>query len=105
MTTYTWTILSMDITPSLDGFSNVITNINWMFTGVNENNDSGSFSGSSLFPSPTEGTYIPYAQLTYANVCTWLETVNDMSAMYTQADIAVANVTNPTYGTDVFPWS
>ena len=105
MTTYTWTIESIEITPELNGLTNVITNVNWMFTGVNENGISGSFPGTSGFPAPDAAGYIPYDQLAYETVCTWLETVNNMSTLYNNVGIAIANVLNPSYGTDQFPWS
>ncbi len=105
MTTYTWTILTMDIAISLDGLSDVVTGVNWMFTGVNENSISGSFPGYSAFPFPDSVNFIPYDQLTYENVCAWLESVNDMPNLHYKVDIEIANILNPTYGTDQFPWS
>lgn len=105
MTTYTWTIETLEVAPELNGLTNVVTNVNWVFTGVNEINISGSFPGTSGFPAPDAADYIPYDQLTYETVCTWLESVNDMPTLYNNANIAIANVLNPSYGTDQFPWS
>lgn len=105
MTTYTWTITTIDVTPELNGLSNVVINVNWVFTGANENNVSGSLPGISEFLSPDSQNYIPYDQLTYEDVCTWLETVNNMTDLKQKIDITISDVTNPTYGTDQFPWS
>ena len=102
--TYTWTIETLDINPLIGNLTNVVTGVNWVFTGVDENNVSGSFPGHSGFPAPDAENYIPYDQLTYEIVCTWLESVNDMPSMYENVNTAIANVTNPVYGTTQFPW-
>lgn len=105
MINYNWIIETIEVNPEINGLTNVIVRVSWLFRGTNENNISGYVPGSSEFPAPDAESYIPYDQLTFETVCSWLESVNNMDDLRYKAHIAVSNNINPIYGTDIFPWS
>jgi hypothetical protein len=74
--TYTWAITSLKKTTdgSLD---NVVVQSTWTCTGTDEDGDSGTFNGATPFPlsSVDPATFIPYEDLTEADVLGWIQAV------------------------------
>ncbi len=72
---YEWAITAMKKAPTLDGLSNVITHINFKYTGTDA--DSGHvviFNGACPLPTPEEGDeFIELADLTEAKVIEWAQ--------------------------------
>lgn len=74
--TYTWAITSLKKTT--DGnISNVVVQTNWTCTGTDADGDSGTFNGATPFPlsSVDPDNFIPYEELTEANVISWIQAV------------------------------
>jgi hypothetical protein len=74
--TYTWAITSLKKTT--DGtVDNFVVQSTWTCTGTDEDGDSGTFSGATPFPldSLDPATFIPYEDLTEADVLGWIEAV------------------------------
>jgi hypothetical protein len=76
--TYTWAITSLKKTTdvALD-IDNVVVQSTWTCTGTDEDGDSGTFSGATPFPLSTvdPATFIPYEDLTEADVLGWIQAV------------------------------
>ena len=76
--TYTWAVTSLKKTTdvALD-IDNVVVQTTWTCTGTDEDGDSGVFSGATPFPldSLDPATFIPYEDLTEADVLGWIEAV------------------------------
>ena len=74
--TYTWAITSLKKTTdgSVDNF---VVQSTWTCTGTDEDGDSGVFNGATPFPldSLDPVTFIPYEDLTEADVLGWIEAV------------------------------
>jgi hypothetical protein len=74
--TYTWAITSLKKTTdgSVDNF---VVQSTWTCTGTDEDGDSGTFNGATPFPldSLDPATFIPYEDLTEADVLGWIEAV------------------------------
>ena len=74
--TYTWAITSLKKTTdgSVDNF---VVQSTWNCTGTDEDGDSGTFNGATPFPldSLDPVTFIPYEDLTEADVLGWIEAV------------------------------
>jgi hypothetical protein len=74
--TYTWAVTSLKKTTdgSVDNF---VVQSTWTCTGTDEDGDSGTFSGATPFPldSLDPATFIPYEDLTEADVLGWIEAV------------------------------
>jgi hypothetical protein len=74
--TYTWAITSLKKTT--DGtVDNFVVQSTWTCTGTDEDGDSGTFNGATPFPldSLDPATFIPYEDLTEADVLGWIEAV------------------------------
>jgi hypothetical protein len=76
--TYTWAITSLKKTTdvALD-IDNVVVQSTWTCTGTDEDGDSGTFNGATPFPlsSVDPATFIPYEDLTEADVLGWIQAV------------------------------
>ena len=74
--TYTWAITSLKKTTdgSVDNF---VVQSTWTCTGTDEDGDSGTFNGATPFPldSLDPATFIPYEDLTEADVLGWIQAV------------------------------
>lgn len=60
--------------------------------------------GTAAFPAPGEEGYIPYEQVTEANVIAWLGNVLDLKAMEASLDTQLAALANPPVLTGL-PWT
>jgi hypothetical protein len=76
--TYTWAVTSLKKTTdvALD-IDNVVVQTTWTCTGTDEDGDSGTFNGATPFPlsSVDPATFIPYEDLTEADVLGWIQAV------------------------------
>jgi hypothetical protein len=74
--TYTWAVTSLKKTTdgSVDNF---VVQSTWTCTGTDEDGDSGTFNGATPFPldSLDPATFIPYEDLTEADVIGWIQAV------------------------------
>jgi hypothetical protein len=74
--TYTWAVTSLKKTTdgSVDNF---VVQSTWTCTGTDEDGDSGVFNGATPFPldSLDPATFIPYEDLTEADVIGWIQAV------------------------------
>jgi len=74
--TYTWAVTSLKKTTdgSVDNF---VVQSTWTCTGTDEDGDSGTFNGATPFPLSTvdPATFIPYEDLTEADVLGWIQAV------------------------------
>jgi hypothetical protein len=63
-----WSIISMETQKQLDGLTDVVISANWM---CNDDNNIVRNSGSVKF-DPPQATFVPYDQLTQAQVIQWV---------------------------------
>jgi hypothetical protein len=71
MITYDWKITALKKAPTLDGLSDVITGINFKYTGTNEDGITDSFAGACPIGAPTSGAFTAIADLTEVEVIEW----------------------------------
>lgn len=80
---YEWAITAMKKAPTLDGLSNVITHVNFNYTGTDA--DSGHsfvFHGACPLVAPQEGDeFIALADLTEAKVIEWAQAAHPVDHM------------------------
>ncbi len=75
--TYTWKITGLK-TKDYDVKPSSIVQTYWQKTGTDENGNTGTFSGATPFtvdPTDTSGPFIPFEQLTEADVISWIQTI------------------------------
>jgi hypothetical protein len=104
-TTYTFKVNQLEMAPSLDGLTDVVTRVRYDYTGVNENGLSGSFSGATPMPAPESDHFTPLSQLTEADVISWLEAVADKPHMQERIQKQIENQVAPKYVPVPNPWA
>jgi hypothetical protein len=69
--TYTWAVTSI-----MKNADDSVVHTYWKKTGVDEDGNEGSFSGATPFEAdPSAEGYIPFADLTEADVLSWIQAV------------------------------
>lgn len=77
--TYNWEITAMKKAPTLGDLTDVITHVNFKYTGTSSetdsdgNNPSGSFNGACPVGSPDADNFTALADLTEADVIAWVQ--------------------------------
>jgi hypothetical protein len=80
---YEWAITAMKKAPTLDGLSNVITHVNFNYTGTDaDSGHSSVFYGACPLAAPEEGSeFIALADLTEAKVIEWAQAAHPVDYM------------------------
>jgi hypothetical protein len=71
--TYSWGIAQLQCYPEKDGKKNVVFMCNWTRTAVGPKGVSASLYGAQEITLNPSDPFTPYANLTLAQVCGWLE--------------------------------
>jgi len=103
--TATWKVISCDRTVSLDGKSDVITNVHWEVTDE-DGAHTGRQYGSSDIDISDLSDFIAYADVTEVNAIAWAkDALGPDEVMRLEADVAdqIALSKAPITGTGV-PW-
>ena len=108
--TQVWNIVQMDAYPTEDGEVDVVFNVHWTLTGeqtVGGEPVTGSVYGSQGITLDAEAPFIPYNQLTLAQVITWVQEAMgaEQVAAY-EANVAqqIQDKINPPVITPPLPW-
>ena len=102
--TYIFTDIKVEIAPSLDGHTDVVTRVRYNYKGVNEDGIEGTFAGATPMPLPGDENFVPFDQLTEPEVAGWLEDVADLPHMQEQIGKQIQNQINPKYVPVPNPW-
>ena len=98
MTSYNWVINQMDTKPTEDKLTDVVSVIHWtrtaeQFVGGEPINISSYGTMGCTTPSPTDFT--AYPDLTYDQVCGWLDSGLDVPAIDLGLDNQIEALINP----------
>ncbi len=73
MITYDWKITAMEMAPSLDGLTDVITIVKFNYIGLDSDSGfEGVFNGSIPMGVPSPDGFVPLEDLTEAEVVAWV---------------------------------
>ena len=114
MNTYTWTISALDAYPTTPQ-PDCVVNVHWQCVATSDQTHAVNgqtvpytanvYSTCPIVYNPNE-QYIPYANLTQAEVLAWIyENGVDQTATQTALDGMIENQINPTVVTPALPWS
>ena len=105
MTTFTWTVTAMDCYPVEQGNADVVFNVHWTCSGV-QDTYSGSVYSTCSVPAPTGEQFTPYDQLTQDQVLGWIW-ANGVDKDVTEEAVQskINNLINPPVVTPPLPWS
>ncbi len=106
--TYNWVINQLDTAPSLDALTDVVKVVHYtrtaeQFVGGEPINVSSYGTMGCTTPSSTDFT--AYPDLTYEQVCGWLDAGLDVEAIDLGLDGQIENIINPPIIVLPLPWS
>lgn len=105
--TNTWAVVQMDAYPEFDGNADVVFTVHWTLNGT-DGDHTGSVYGSAGLTLDPEATYVPYADLTEAQVIGWVkDALGEEAVTGYEANVAqqIADQINPPVVTPQLPWS
>lgn len=106
-TNYYWMVSAMDTAPSEDGLTDVVKTVHWRRNASLEYNGKtyyGDIYGVMGCAAPDPLAFVPYDQLTFEDVCSWLNVNVDVPAMDAALDQQIANQINPPIVQLPLPW-
>lgn len=107
-TEYNWEVSQMETVPSVDGLTNVVSIIHWRRNAVavdGEKTYSAGTYGTMACATPSETDFTAYPDLTFEQVCGWLEAGLDVEAENVKLDSQIENAINPPIVVLPNPWA
>jgi len=101
---YTWNCRTVDVHPLENGESDVVYNVYWNVLATSDQKDAqgefylASSYGSQVVPAPS-GAFIPFADLTEADVESWTKAAmgdEKVAELYSGLDASIEQEINPT---------
>lgn len=105
--TYTWLITALDCIPNVDGKTDYVVVAHWTCSGTDGTYTGVVYNTATFTVDPTKADYVPYDQLTEAEVVLWVQESlgNDTEqAVYRSIDTQIEGQANPTIVTPPLPW-
>jgi hypothetical protein len=105
--TNTWNIVRLDAYPELDGETDVVFSVHWTLVGT-DGTYNGSVYGSVGVTLDEGASFVPYADLTQAQVIGWVQdALGEEQVTAYEANVAqqIENQINPPVVTPPLPWS
>jgi len=103
---YTWDVKTVDTYPTKSSKSDVIYNVHWRLTAVDDANNDASGNpqtsnsyGTQALDTSDLSSFIAFASVTTSNVQSWVETAigsTDVTAMKASLDANIASKITPT---------
>ena len=99
--TYTWNCKTVDTYPTKSDQTDVIFNVHWRLTGVDDTEDNNAGDSYGVVPLDTEdlSTFTAFADITEADVIGWVEAAfgeDQIAAVKTSIDAQIAEKITPT---------
>jgi hypothetical protein len=98
----------MDTAPSLDGLTDVVVTVHWRRNATAIDGDKTYFAdvyGAMACATPSETDFTAYPDLTFEQVCSWLDAGNDVEALNANLDAQIENQINPPIIVLPNPWA
>ncbi len=106
-TNFLWVISSLDCAVESEGLPNVINVIHYRYQATQVDGDKTWFAetyGASSVAQPNPQNFIPYEDVTEAEVISWLEEILPVDAMQASLEANIALQINPVEVTLPLPW-
>lgn len=106
-TTYEWVVSQMDTAPSLDGLTDVVVTVHWRRNAMAVDGDKTYYAdtyGAMACATPSSTDFTAYPDLTFEQVCGWLDAGNDVPALDANLDAQIENQINPPIIVLPNPW-
>ena len=105
--TYTWVISQLDCYPTQDNKTDVVFTVHWRRQATDGDGHNADIYGSQAVTLDPSATYIPYAELTEADVIGWLEDAMGAELLEAQKaalDKQIEDQINPPVVRPPLPW-
>lgn len=99
-----WIISAMDTAPSEDGLIDVVKTVHWR-RQEQDGEYVADVYGAMGCSAPDPMAYTPYADLTFDQVCSWLEANLNVAALDANLDQQIENQKNPPIVQLPLPWN
>ena len=106
-TVFEWVISQLNCAVESEGLPDVINMIHWRYNATQVDGDKTWFAdtyGASSVAQPNPQNFIPYADVTEAEVIGWLEEILPVDAMQASLEANIALQINPVEVTLPLPW-
>lgn len=103
-----WHINAMDCKPQDGDFTDFVVVVHWTRNAKETINDKEYFSsvyGTQSFSAADVTDFIPYEELTYEEVCGWLDDSMDLASLDANLDQQIENQVNPPIVTPPLPFT
>lgn len=107
-TLFSWVISELNCAVESEGLPDVINMIHWRYNATQEHDGKVYFAdtyGASSVAQPNPQNFIPYADVTEAEVISWLEQILPVEAMQLALENNIALQINPVEVTLPLPWA
>lgn len=108
MTTYNWVVNQLDTKPKEDGLTDVVSVVHWTRTAeqyVGAEPINVSSYGTMGCTTPSETDFTAYPDLTFEQVCSWLDAGLDVTSIDLGLDGQIENIINPPIIVLPLPWA
>jgi hypothetical protein len=103
MTEYKWQINALDCIPKEGQLIDVVSIVHW--SRLAEQGDiKVSVYGSMICATPSKTDFTAYSNLTFEQICQWLEVGLNVSELDSSLDSEIQNIINPTIVSLPLPW-
>jgi hypothetical protein len=106
-TIFSWVISQLNCAVESEGLPDVINMIHWRYNATQEHEGKVYFAdtyGASSVAQPNPQNFIPYADVTEAEVISWLEAILPVEDMQASLEANIALQINPVEVTLPLPW-
>lgn len=106
-TNFSWVISSLDCAVESEGLPNVINVIHYRYQATQVDGDKTWFAetyGTASVAQPNPENFIPYEDITEAEIVSWLEATLPIEAMQAGLEAKIEEQINPTELTPPLPW-
>jgi hypothetical protein len=106
-TVFEWVISQLNCAVESDGLPDVINTIHWRYNATQVDGDKTYFAdvyGSSSVAQPNPQNFVPYADVTEAQVIGWLEEILPVAEMQAGLEANIALQITPKEVTLPLPW-
>ena len=104
--TYKWVISQLEAYPQHEGHSDVVFTVHWRRQATDGTHNADIYGSQSVTLNPSD-TFVPYANLTEAEVIGWLETAfgaEQLASQIAALDKQIEDQINPPVITPPLPW-
>lgn len=108
MTDFKWVIAALNCAVESEGLPNVINVIHWRYQATKVDGEKTWFAetyGATSVGQPNPQNFVPYEDVTEAEVISWLEAVLPVEAMQAGLEANIALQINPKEVTLPLPWA